>query len=118
MRIILAALAFIQLIIASLVGLVGLFADGGGVFDRALLALIHPAAALALIIALAARFPKRRLVVLAVALAFVNVAADAYIALAIFTGAIRGDFWLPLAFAIIPAVAGLYLLRGNRRGSV
>ena len=53
MRIILAALAFIQLIIASLVGLVGLFADGGGVFDRALLALIHPAAALALLSATA-----------------------------------------------------------------
>lgn len=113
-----AALAFIQLIIASLVGLVGLFADGGGVFERALLALIHPAAALALIIALAARFPKRRLVVLALALAFVNVAADAYIALAIAAGAIRGDFWLPLAFAAVPAIAGAYLLRGNRRGSV
>ena len=122
MRIALTALAVVQLIIAGLVGMVGLFADGGGVFSRVLLAVIHPVAAVALIVALAARAPKPRLDAIAVALALASVAADAYISLAILAGAIRGDAWLPLAFAAIPAIAVAYLgarlLRKNNQGSV
>ena len=122
MRIALTALAVVQLIIAGLVGMVGLFADGGGIFSRALLAVIHPIAAVALIIALTARAPKPRMDAIAVALALASVAADAYVSLAILAGAIRGDAWLPLAFAVIPAIAGAYLgarlLRKNNRGSV
>ena len=122
MRIALTALAVVQLIIAGLVGMVGLFADGGGVFSRALLAVIHPVTAVALIVALAARAPKPRMDAIAVALALASVAADAYISLAILAGAIRGDAWLPLAFAVIPAIAVAYLgarlLRKNNQGGV
>ena len=109
MRIALTALAVVQLIIAGLVGMVGLFADGGGVFSRALLVVVHPVAAVALIVALTARAPKPRMDAIAVALALASVAADAYVSLAILAGAIRGDAWLPLAFAVIPAIAVAYL---------
>ena len=122
MRIALTALTVVQLIIAGLVGMVGLFADGGGVFSRALLAVIHPIAAVALIIALTARAPKPRMDAIAGALALASVAGDAYVSLAILAGAIRGDAWLPLAFAVIPAIAVAYLgarlLRKNNQGSV
>ena len=94
-------------LIAALTG--GLFADGGGLLDRALLAVVHPAAAVALILALARDDPKTWLVALAVALALVNIAGDAYFASAIYAGAVPGDFWLPLIFAVIPAAGAAYL---------
>lgn len=110
MRIALLIMAVFHLIpVLVLAAVGGLFADGGGVFERALLAAVHPAA-VALILALSRRNPRTGLVVLAVALAAVNVAGDAYAAFAISSGAIGGDFWLPLMFAIIPAAGAAYLV--------
>ena len=109
MRIALAALAVLHFIAVVLVAAVGLFADGGDFFERALFAAVNPVAAAALIAALALNNPSARLVILAVSLALLNIAADAYIAFAIFTGAIRGDAWLPMAFAVVPAACAAYL---------
>ena len=109
MRIALMALVALQFMAVVLVSAVGLFADGGDFFERALFAAVHPLAAAALAATLALENPARRLVILALALALANIAADAYISLAIFTGAIRGDAWLPMAFAVIPTAAGAYL---------
>lgn len=94
-------------LIAALTG--GLFADGGGWLDRALLAVVHPAAAVALILALARDDPKTWLIALAAALALVNIAGDAYFASAIYAGAVLGDFWLPLIFAVFPTAGAAYL---------
>lgn len=111
MRIALLIMAVFHLIpVLVLAAVGGLFADGGGVFERALLAAVHPAAAVALILALSRRNPRTGLVVLAVALAVVNVAGDAYAAFAISSGAIGGDFWLPMIFAIVPAAGAAYLV--------
>ena len=115
MRIALLIMAVFHLAAVGLTAAVGeLFADGGGAFERALLVAIHPAAAVALTLALARGDPRTWLVITAVALALVNVAGDAYVAFAISSGAIRGDFWLPLMFAIVPAAGAAYLVA--RRG--
>jgi len=109
-RIGLLALGVLHLVAVALTAVVGSFADGGGVFERALLVAVHPAAALALVVALARRNPGTGLVVLAVSLALLNIAGDAYAAFAIFTGAIRGDAWLPLIFAVFPTISAAYLV--------
>lgn len=115
MRIALLIMAVFHLIPVLVVAAAGgLFADGGGVFERALLTAVHPAAAIALILALARHDPRTWLVVAAVALAVVNVAGDVYIAFAISSGAMDGDFWLPLVFAIVPAAGAAYLVVGRR----
>ena len=45
-----------------------------------------------------------------VVLVVVAVIADLTIALLIAGGTVKGDFWLPLVFAVIPAVAAVYVL--------
>ena len=114
MRIALIALGGLHLAAVVLVAAGTLFADGGGFFARALLAAVHPAAALALILALSRRNPRTGLVVLAVSLALVNIAGDAIAAFAISAGAIGGDAWLPLAFAVFPAAGAAYLVARRR----
>ena len=109
-RMALLALGVLHLMAVVLTAAVGSFADGGGVFARALLVAVHPAAALALVLALARRNPRTGLVVLAVSLALANIAGDAYAAFAIFTGSIRGDAWLPLVFAVFPTISAAYLV--------
>ena len=113
MRIALIALGVLHLIAVAVTAAGGLFADGGGFFARALLAGVHPAAALALMLALSRRNPATWLTAAAVSLALVNIAGDAYAAFAISEGAIGGDAWLPLAFAVFPLAGAAYL--GARR---
>ena len=118
MRIALMALVALQFMAVVLVSAVGLFADGGDFFERALFAAVHPLAAAALAAALALENPDRRIVILALAFTLANIAADAYISFSIFTGAILGDAWLPMAFAVIPAASGAYIwarFERNRR---
>ena len=39
-----------------------------------------------------------------------TVAADLTYSLLIAGGSVKGDFWLPLVFAVIPAIAAIYAL--------
>ena len=108
MRIALLIFGIFHLIAVAVLAAGSLFADGGGFFALALLAVVHPAAAVALMVALSRRNPRTGLVAVAVSLAIANIAGDIYV---YFAFAIGGDFALPmLMLAIFPAAGAAYLV--------
>ena len=103
-------LAVIQAALAGFTALVGSFADGGDVWSRLLLILIHPlCAAGMLLLVLVPRLASSVVVAIAGLLA-VNIAADLAFALLIAADTIKGDWWLPLIFSVVPAVGIIYAL--------
>ncbi|MYA44309.1 MAG: hypothetical protein F4Z31_21480 [Gemmatimonadetes bacterium] len=101
-------LAAIQVLLTGAVALVGSFADGGDVFSRGILVGLHPIAAVALLVGLlapAAPLATRRVIMGLLAL---NILADLGLAISIAAGVQQGDAWLPLLFAIIPAIGLTY----------
>ena len=103
-------LAVIQAALAGFTALVGSFADGGDVWSRLLLILIHPlCAAGMLLLVLAPRLASAVVVAIAGLLA-VNIVADLAFALLIAAGTVKGDWWLPLIFSVIPAIGIIYAL--------
>lgn len=116
MIIALRVLAVVQAFLSAFTALVGSFADGGEWWDRLVLVGVHPTAAVLLLILVMSKEPPRALAIAAVTLLALNVVADAALALAIGTGASKGDWWLPLVFAVIPLIAlpyGIRTLRGD-----
>lgn len=109
-RFALIALAVLHALLVSAGMLLGSFADGGYWWERLPLLLAHPAGAVALLCVAALPAPSVRVVRLALALLLVSIASDALLSLAIGSGVTRGDWWLPLAFAVIPAVGVVYTL--------
>ena len=103
--ILLRLLAISQLGIAMFGALVGSFADGGHWWERAVLLAVHPAAAVLLVVLVFSGERPQRLINAAVSLLLLNVIADVVLSLAITTGVTRGDWWLPLAFSVVPLVA-------------
>ncbi len=91
------ALAIVQMLLTGFTALVGAFADGGSVWERALIMVVHPVAAIALLVMVltprAARWPTR----VAVVLLLVSIAGDAA-DVAISEGAMRGDRSLTFIF--------------------
>lgn len=112
---VLRVLAFVQLFIALFVAMVGSFADGGHWWDRLLLVGVHPVAAVLLLTLLMRKEVSRVLAGFAVLLLSINVAADGALSLSIATGATKGDWWLPLVFAVIPLIALPYCISTLRR---
>ena len=117
-RIPVLVLAVIHALFAGLTALVGAFANGGDVWQRLLLVLLHPlgAAALLLLLVLRPRLAAPKILA-AVALLTANVLADLRMAQMIAAGAVRGDWELAVAFSVVPAlgiVYGLALLRAAR----
>ena len=109
-RFALIALAVLQALLVGAGMLLGSFADGGYWWERLPLLLAHPAAAVALLFVAAAPNPSLRLARIALTLLLVGIASDALLSAAIGLGITRGDWWLPLAFAAIPAVGVVYTL--------
>ena len=78
--------------------------------------LVHPAAAILLLIAVSFSKPistglrKFTLVLLLVA-----IAADLVLAVLIGLGVVKGDWFLPLVFAVVPVVGVAYLAGGGRQ---
>lgn len=101
----LKVLAFVQIIIALFVAVVGSFADGGQWWERLVVTGIHPVAAVFLLILIMRQGVSKMLAGLTVLFLSINVAADVAVTLSIATGATRGDWWLPLVFAVIPVIA-------------
>lgn len=97
-------LAAIQVLLAGAVALVGTFADGGDVISRAVLVGLHPIAAVALLVGLLAPATRRAVM----GLLALSILADLGLAISIEAGAQQGDAWLPLLFAIIPAIGLAY----------
>ena len=50
MRVLIIILALVQFLFAGFASAVGGFADGGGVWDRAILMVVHPVAAIGLLV--------------------------------------------------------------------
>ena len=116
MRVLIIVLAIIQFLFAGLAGAVGGFADGGEIWERAILMGVHPLAAIGLLVmAFVPRIKPGGLQVIRALLA-INIIADAALAALIYTGVSRGDWWLPLLFAVIPVIGLGYSFSGRVRG--
>ena len=110
MRIAMLVLAFVYAALAMFTAAVGSFADGGDVWSRLVLVLLHPLAAGAFLLLVFRPTASRMLVMVIAALLLATVAADLSLAAAIAGGAMKGDWELPVIFAVIPALGVLYAL--------
>lgn len=105
----LRVLAVVQVFFAAFTALVGSFADGGQWWERLILVGLHPVAAVLLVI-LVMGTPTRSLALVTASLLALNVVADVALAVAIGSGAIKGDWALPLVFAVVPLIALPYCI--------
>ncbi len=104
-------LAVVHLLFAAVTALVGMFADGG-LWERIPIVIVHPAAAVLLLVAVTRPVPvSKRLKNLTMTLLLVNIAVDITLAALIAAGAARGDWYLPLLFAVVPAAGSAYVWR-------
>lgn len=116
MRALIITLAVLQFLFAGFAGAVGSFADGGEIWERVVLMAIHPLAAIGLLVmAFVPRIKPAGLQVIRALLAL-NIIADAALAALIYSGATKGDWWLPLLFAVIPVIGLGYSFSGRVRG--
>ena len=115
MRILLIMLALVQFLIAALTSFTGAFADGAALWERGIFTIVHPVAAIGLLVlAVAPALKPAGLAIIRLLLAL-NIAADLALAALIYTGATRGDWWLPLLFAAIPVIGLGYSLNKKAR---
>lgn len=109
-RVVVLGLAIFQVVFTGFTAAVGAFADGGEVWQRLLLIALHPACAVALLLLALRRSPSKGMALVVGVLLVANVAADLAVWSAIERGVIKGDSWLALVFAGVPAVGILYAL--------
>ena len=116
-RISVTVLAVIHAVFAGFTALVGAFANGGDVWQRLLVVLLHPlGAAGLLLLVLGPRLATTKVLAM-MALLTANVIADLWVAQMIAAGRVRGDWELALAFSVVPAIGIVYafaLLRTAR----
>lgn len=109
-RILMLVLAVMQVLFTGITAYTGAFADGGQWWEYATIVLLHPLAAIGLLILVIVSQPTRALIAATAALLLLTVAADALSSLAILFGITRGDWWLPAVFSVIPVIALVYCL--------
>ncbi len=109
-RVVVLVLAILQVVFTGFTAAVGSFADGGDVWQRLLLVVLHPACAVALLLLALRRGPSKGMALVVAGLLLANVAADVALWSAIERGVIKGDSELALVFAVVPAVGILYAL--------
>ena len=109
-RTITLVLAVLQVLFTAFTGMVGAFADGGGVWERLLLIVVHPLCAVSLLVLAVLPRPSTTLAYAVAALLVGNIFADLTLAQLIAAGTVKGDWWLPLMFSVIPAVGLAYAL--------
>ena len=107
-RIAMMVLAIINLLFAGLTAAVGQFADGGDIWSRLTLSALHPISAIAILALVFIPRLKPAPIKAISALLALNIVADATLATLIATGAIKGDWPLPLVFSAVPAISILY----------
>ena len=116
-RISVTVLAVIHAVFAGFTALVGAFANGGDVWQRLLVVLLHPLGAAGLLLLVLRPRLATTTILAIVALLTANVIADLGVAQLIAAGRVRGDWELALAFSVVPAIGivyGLALLRTAR----
>ena len=110
LRIPMIILAGLHLAFTVLTGLAGGFADGGTIPERILVSLVHPAAAVLLLVVLASSNPvSKGLRRFTLAFLLVAIASDILVGVLIGQGVIRGDWSLALIFAVVPALGVAYM---------
>ena len=103
-------LAVIHALFAGFTALVGAFADGGDVWQRLVVVLVHPlGGAGVLLLVFVPRLTRTATLAIAVLL-LANVIADLAFAQRIVSGAVKGDWELALAFAVVPVIGIVYAL--------
>ena len=110
-------LAVIHAVFAGFTALVGAFANGGDVWQRLVVVLLHPLGAAGLLLLVLWPRLATTTILAIVALLTANVIADLGVAQLIAAGRVRGDWELALAFSVVPAIGivyGLALLRTAR----
>ena len=115
-RIITLVLAVLQVLFTAFTGMVGAFADGGGVWERLLLIVVHPLCAVALLVLTLLPRLSPAVAYVVAALLVANIVADVTLAQLIAAGAVKGDWGLPLTFSVIPAVGLAYALTLAKQG--
>ena len=109
-RILVTVLAVIHAVFAGFTALVGTFANGGDVWQRLLVILLHPlGAAGVLLLVLRPRLTTTTILAL-VALLTANVIADLGVVQLMAAGRVRGDWELALTFSVVPAIGIVYAL--------
>ena len=111
LRVMIVVLASVHLGWTALTALVANFADGGSVPERLLLSVVHPVAALLLVYVVAfseqlGSWPWR----ITMMMLPISIGADILTALLIGQGVLRGDWSLPLTFAVVPAIGLVYII--------
>ena len=115
-RIAVLVLGVIHALFVGLTSLAGAFADGGGVWQRLLVVLLHPlGAAGVLLLVFVPRLTRTATLGIAAVL-LANVIADLALAQRIAAGAVRGDWELGVVFAVVPVIGVAYALSLLRRG--
>ena len=100
-------IAVVQIFIAFLMLAMSSFADGGALWER-LPSLMHPFAAVAFIWLAFTPAPPKNLGEASVILCVSVAGFYAALSVAILIGAIRGDFYIPLALGVIPLLCVPY----------
>ena len=103
-------LAAMQVLLTGITAFTGAFADGGQWWEYATVVLLHPVAAIGLLILVITSQPKKALIAATAALLLVTITADALTSFAILSGITRGDWWLPAVFSVIPVIGLVYCL--------
>lgn len=97
---------------------VSVFADGGNIGERLLLTVMHPLAAVGLLmLVFTPRLPIAAVLSIVILLV-VNVIADLVVAMLIAQGHMKGGWELALLFAVIPATGIVYAVTRLRSPSV
>lgn len=109
-KILLSILAVVHALFSGFTALVGAFANGGGIWERLTLMLLHPlGAAGVLLLVLAPRLSRNATLGIA-GLLLVVVVADLALAQRIAAGAMKGDWELALVFSVVPVIGIVYAM--------
>ena len=109
-------LGVIHALFVALTALAGAFADGGDIWQRLVVVLLHPASAAGLLVLVFARRLSRTTTLAIAALLLATVTADLALALAMGAGLMKGDWELALIFLAVPAMGIGYALSLRRAG--
>ncbi len=109
-RIAVLVLGVLHALFVGLTSLAGAFADGGDIWQRLVVVLVHPlGAAGVLLLVFAPRLAKTATIGIAAVL-LANVIVDLALAQRIATGAVKGDWELAVVFAVVPVIGLAYAL--------
>lgn len=113
-------LTVVQTVIAAFLALVGAFADGGTIWERLLIVVLHPLAALSLLFLVSSPRVAAPVTAAVALLLTATVVADIALSWIIAQGTLKGDWELPLVLAVLPLIGLIYavfLLRRQLRAT-